>query len=370
MAGRDRATRSSRRAGDRSDPDDRGAAAPRPEGPRAPTQERTRTRDAGLPGSPDRDEPRARSTSSGSSTTRSRASRSARASRSSRTTRWRTGSSSASSQRHTAGCTCPPSFPVCVCSRRRVMALVTKKPIRPSLAELGENPRARSARLRVLERVAEESGPAHAATLEPWPTRSAAPSRTSTWSGSATAAARGSSSRSPSPRSRRCVVLFVAVWANVKTVELGYQIASLAKKREALLETKRRLEMDRAQAATLSRVEEISQADARPRAPDARPGRAREGRGARSGASACAAAGRASGGALSARPPSRSVPPGVGPPRLRRGLDPRSLRAARRPAGPAGRGVPASGRAPAGAYSSSSRRAGARSRTRTAGRSP
>ncbi len=62
-------------------------------------------------------------------------------------------------QRHTAGCTCPPSFPVCVCSRRRVMALVTKKAIRPSLAELGENPRARSARLRTLERVAEESGP-------------------------------------------------------------------------------------------------------------------------------------------------------------------------------------------------------------------
>jgi 16S rRNA (cytosine1402-N4)-methyltransferase len=62
-------------------------------------------------------------------------------------------------QRHTAGCTCPPSFPVCVCSRRRVMALVTKKAIRPTLAELGENPRARSARLRVLERVAEETGP-------------------------------------------------------------------------------------------------------------------------------------------------------------------------------------------------------------------
>jgi 16S rRNA (cytosine1402-N4)-methyltransferase len=57
--------------------------------------------------------------------------------------------------RHTAGCTCPPSFPVCVCSRRRVMALVTKKPIRPSLAELSHNPRARSARMRVVERVAE-----------------------------------------------------------------------------------------------------------------------------------------------------------------------------------------------------------------------
>lgn len=60
--------------------------------------------------------------------------------------------------RHTAGCTCPPSFPVCVCPRRRVMALVTKKPIRPSLPEIAQNPRARSARLRVLERVSEENG--------------------------------------------------------------------------------------------------------------------------------------------------------------------------------------------------------------------
>lgn len=58
----------------------------------------------------------------------------------------------------TAGCTCPPSFPVCVCSRRRIMALVTKKAIRPSLEEVAANPRARSARMRVIERIAEGAG--------------------------------------------------------------------------------------------------------------------------------------------------------------------------------------------------------------------
>jgi cell division protein FtsL len=54
------------------------------------------------------------------------------------------------------------------------------------------------------------------------------------------------------------VVLFVAIWANVKTVELGYQLAQLAKRRDVLIETKRKLEMDRAQAAALSRVEDVS----------------------------------------------------------------------------------------------------------------
>lgn len=52
-----------------------------------------------------------------------------------------------------AGCSCPPSFPVCVCSRRRVLALLTKKPVRPTPEEVFENRRARSARMRVAERV-------------------------------------------------------------------------------------------------------------------------------------------------------------------------------------------------------------------------
>ena len=52
-----------------------------------------------------------------------------------------------------AGCSCPPSFPVCVCSRRRVLALVTRKPVRPTPEEVFDNRRARSARMRVVERV-------------------------------------------------------------------------------------------------------------------------------------------------------------------------------------------------------------------------
>ena len=51
------------------------------------------------------------------------------------------------------GCTCPPEFPVCVCGKTPQVKLVTRKPILPGKEELEENPRARSAKLRVAERL-------------------------------------------------------------------------------------------------------------------------------------------------------------------------------------------------------------------------
>ena len=53
----------------------------------------------------------------------------------------------------TGGCTCPKDFPVCVCGNRPQIKIVTKKPILPSAEELEANPRSRSAKLRVAEKL-------------------------------------------------------------------------------------------------------------------------------------------------------------------------------------------------------------------------
>ncbi|MBO5252677.1 MAG: 16S rRNA (cytosine(1402)-N(4))-methyltransferase, partial [Clostridia bacterium] len=52
------------------------------------------------------------------------------------------------------GCTCPKDFPVCVCGKKPQGRLIYKKGLAPSEAELKDNPRARSARLRVIEKIA------------------------------------------------------------------------------------------------------------------------------------------------------------------------------------------------------------------------
>ena len=51
------------------------------------------------------------------------------------------------------GCTCPPDFPVCVCGKTPDIKLIARKPILPTAEEIAENPRARSAKLRVAEKL-------------------------------------------------------------------------------------------------------------------------------------------------------------------------------------------------------------------------
>ena len=51
------------------------------------------------------------------------------------------------------GCTCPPEFPVCVCGKKPQVKLLTRKPIVSGPEELEHNPRARSAKLRICEKL-------------------------------------------------------------------------------------------------------------------------------------------------------------------------------------------------------------------------
>jgi len=54
---------------------------------------------------------------------------------------------------YASGCTCPPQLPVCVCGKQKTIEVITRKPVLPAAAELAENPRARSAKLRVAEKL-------------------------------------------------------------------------------------------------------------------------------------------------------------------------------------------------------------------------
>ncbi len=51
------------------------------------------------------------------------------------------------------GCTCPPRIPVCVCGNKPKVKVISKKPILPTDTEIEENPRSRSAKLRVAEKL-------------------------------------------------------------------------------------------------------------------------------------------------------------------------------------------------------------------------
>lgn len=51
------------------------------------------------------------------------------------------------------GCICPKEFPICVCNNKPTLKIITRKPILPSAEELEENPRSRSAKLRVAEKL-------------------------------------------------------------------------------------------------------------------------------------------------------------------------------------------------------------------------
>ena len=52
-------------------------------------------------------------------------------------------------------CLCPPRLPQCVCGARAALKVLTRRPLRPSESEVHRNPRSRSAKLRVAEKVAE-----------------------------------------------------------------------------------------------------------------------------------------------------------------------------------------------------------------------
>ena len=57
--------------------------------------------------------------------------------------------------KYVESCTCPPDFPMCVCQKKSTLRILTRKPIVPGEEELTVNPRARSSKLRIAEKLLE-----------------------------------------------------------------------------------------------------------------------------------------------------------------------------------------------------------------------
>jgi 16S rRNA (cytosine1402-N4)-methyltransferase len=57
-------------------------------------------------------------------------------------------------RRESRDCICPPGLPECRCGHKATLRPVTRRAVKPSLREIAENPRARSAKLRAAERIA------------------------------------------------------------------------------------------------------------------------------------------------------------------------------------------------------------------------
>ena len=61
-------------------------------------------------------------------------------------------------QQEARDCLCPPEVPICICQHRATLEVITRKPIRPTAEETTRNPRSRSARLRIAERLGQTPG--------------------------------------------------------------------------------------------------------------------------------------------------------------------------------------------------------------------